>query len=137
MLLFHRSATWRRRLGYLAPVGRMALTNYLTHSVLYFVLLTGVGFGLYGEVGPACVWSGPYHLRRANGAQPLVARALSLRSGGVGVANADIWSDAADAWAHTVSGRVAAAGCLVRSIRRRTPQLPVVGVNVSGPYDDA
>ena len=56
VLLFHRSATWHRRLGYLAPVGRMALTNYLTHSVLYFVLFTGVGFGLYGEVGPAsCV----------------------------------------------------------------------------------
>ena len=56
VLLFHRSATWHRRLGYLAPVGRMALTNYLTHSVLYFVLFTGVGFGLYGDVGPAsCV----------------------------------------------------------------------------------
>ena len=56
VLLFHRSATWHRRLGYLAPVGRMALTNYLTHSVLYFVLFTGVGLGLYGEVGPAsCV----------------------------------------------------------------------------------
>jgi uncharacterized protein len=56
VLLFHRNATWRRRLGHLAPVGRMALTNYLTQSVLYFVLFTGVGFGLYGEVGPAwCV----------------------------------------------------------------------------------
>ena len=56
VLLFHSGAAWRRRLGYLAPVGRMALTNYLTHSVLYFVLFTGVGFGLYGEVGPAaCV----------------------------------------------------------------------------------
>jgi uncharacterized protein len=56
VLLFHRSATWRQRLGYLAPVGRMALTNYLTQSVLYLVLFTGVGFGLYGAVGPAwCV----------------------------------------------------------------------------------
>jgi uncharacterized protein len=56
VLLFHRSATWRQRLGYLAPVGRMALTNYLTQSVLYLVLFTGVGFGLYGDVGPArCV----------------------------------------------------------------------------------
>ena len=56
VLLFHRSAAWNRRLGHLAPVGRMALTNYLTHSVLYLVLFTGVGFGLYGEVGPAwCV----------------------------------------------------------------------------------
>ncbi len=56
VLLFHRSATWHRRLGYLAPVGRMALTNYLTHSVCYLVLFTGIGFGLYGEVGPTvCV----------------------------------------------------------------------------------
>ena len=52
VLLFHGSTTWRRRLGHLAPVGRMALTNYLTHSLLYLVLFTGVGLGLYGEVGP-------------------------------------------------------------------------------------
>jgi len=56
VLLFHRSVTWRRRLGHLAPVGRMALTNYLTQSLLYLLLFSGVGFGLYGEVGPAiCV----------------------------------------------------------------------------------
>jgi uncharacterized protein len=56
VLLFHRSGTWRRRLGQLAPVGRMALTNYLTQSVLYLILFTGVGVGLYGKVGPAwCV----------------------------------------------------------------------------------
>lgn len=56
VLLFHRSPKWRTRLGYLAPVGRMALTNYLTQSVLYLLLLTGVGVGLYGDVGPAwCV----------------------------------------------------------------------------------
>ncbi len=56
VLLFDRGPAWRRRLGHLAPVGRMALTNYLTHSVLYVVLFTGVGFGLYGEVGPTlCV----------------------------------------------------------------------------------
>jgi uncharacterized protein len=56
VLLFHRSASWRRRLGHLAPVGRMALTNYLTQSALYVLLFTGVGVGLYGKVGPAwCV----------------------------------------------------------------------------------
>ena len=55
-LLFHGGSAWRGRLGYLAPVGRMALTNYLTHSVLYLALFSGVGLGLYGEVGPAlCV----------------------------------------------------------------------------------
>jgi uncharacterized protein len=56
VLLFHRNATWRQRLGYLAPVGRMALTNYLTQSLLYLLLFSGVGLGLYGDVGPAlCV----------------------------------------------------------------------------------
>jgi uncharacterized protein len=56
VFLFHAGSAWRRRLGHLAPVGRMALTNYLTHSVLYLALFTGVGLGLYGEVGPAlCV----------------------------------------------------------------------------------
>ena len=56
VFLFHSGSAWRDRLGYLAPVGRMALTNYLTHSVLYLVLLSGIGLGLYGEVGPAlCV----------------------------------------------------------------------------------
>lgn len=53
VLLFHRNDTWRHRLGFLAPVGRMALTNYLAQSVLYLVLFTGIGFGMYGEVGPA------------------------------------------------------------------------------------
>ncbi|MEM7480078.1 MAG: DUF418 domain-containing protein [Acidobacteriota bacterium] len=34
----------------LAPVGRMALTNYLTHSVLMTTLSYSYGFGLYGRV---------------------------------------------------------------------------------------
>jgi uncharacterized protein len=56
VLLFYRSDRWKNRLSSLAPVGRMALTNYLSHSVLYFIVFSGVGFGLYGEVGPAlCV----------------------------------------------------------------------------------
>jgi uncharacterized protein len=60
VLLFHRSDAWRRRLAYFTPVGRMALTNYLTQSVLYLLLFTGVGFGMYGEVGPAwCVVLAP------------------------------------------------------------------------------
>ena len=41
----------QRVLGLLAPVGRMALTNYLTHSVLG-VLLLGPFLGLATHVGP-------------------------------------------------------------------------------------
>lgn len=39
---------WKR----LAPVGRMALTNYLTHTILGIIIFYGVGFGLGGNIGP-------------------------------------------------------------------------------------
>jgi len=42
---------WERRLRPLAPVGRMALTNYLLHSVVFVLLFFGYGFGLFGQVG--------------------------------------------------------------------------------------
>jgi uncharacterized protein len=37
----------------LAPMGRMALTNYLTHSIVFTLIFYGYGLGLYGEVGRA------------------------------------------------------------------------------------
>jgi uncharacterized protein len=42
-----------RILARLAPVGRMALTNYLTHSVVYLLIMTGVGLGAAGRFGAA------------------------------------------------------------------------------------
>ena len=50
VLLFQRPA-WRRSLEYLAPVGRMALTNYLMHSFFFAFLFYSVGLGLLGKVG--------------------------------------------------------------------------------------
>ena len=38
---------------HLAPLGRMALTNYLTHSVVFTLLFYGYGLGLYGDIGRA------------------------------------------------------------------------------------
>jgi uncharacterized protein len=34
----------------LAAVGKMALTNYIMHSLICMVVFTGVGFGLYGKL---------------------------------------------------------------------------------------
>jgi len=41
----------KKWLQHLAPAGRMALTNYLTHSIVFTTLFYGYGFGLYGEFG--------------------------------------------------------------------------------------
>lgn len=44
---------WGRKLrGALAPVGRVALTNYLGQSLVGLVLFSGVGLGLAGQVSP-------------------------------------------------------------------------------------
>jgi uncharacterized protein len=51
-LLFQREA-WQRVLSVLAPVGRMALTNYLSQTLLSVGLFYGYGLGLIGKVGPA------------------------------------------------------------------------------------
>lgn len=46
-------APWGRKLrGALAPVGRVALTNYLGQSLAGLVLFSGVGLGLAGQVSP-------------------------------------------------------------------------------------
>lgn len=41
------------KLSRLAPMGRMALTNYITHSVVFTLVFYGYGLGLYGEIGRA------------------------------------------------------------------------------------
>jgi uncharacterized protein len=48
-----QSAAWKRRLTPFAAVGRMALTDYLTQSVVCTVFYYNYTTGLYGRVGPA------------------------------------------------------------------------------------
>lgn len=50
LLLFCRSGylSWLR--NSLASVGRMAFTNYLSHSLICALLFSGFGFGLYGKL---------------------------------------------------------------------------------------
>lgn len=59
-LLFQRTR-WRAALGLLAPLGRMALTNYLVQSVLGIALFYGIGLGIgpwTGTVGWLLAWLG-------------------------------------------------------------------------------
>jgi len=46
-----QKAVWRRLLAFLAPVGRMALTNYLLQTVICVLIFYGYGFGQFGRVG--------------------------------------------------------------------------------------
>ncbi len=45
-------ARFAHRLKFLAPVGQMALTNYLSQTVICTTLFYGYGFGLYNEINP-------------------------------------------------------------------------------------
>ena len=51
LALGYQRPRWARALGSLAPVGRMALTNYVAQSAFMVLLFYGVGLGLLGQVG--------------------------------------------------------------------------------------
>lgn len=49
-VLAMHSPRWRERLRWLAPMGRMALTNYLMHSLILTTLFYGYGFAQFGRI---------------------------------------------------------------------------------------
>jgi uncharacterized protein len=51
IVLLTRREAWARRLGVLAPVGQMALSNYLLQSIVCTLIFYGYGLGLFGQVG--------------------------------------------------------------------------------------
>ncbi len=53
LVLLSERPAWGRRLSVLAPVGQMALTNYLLQSVICTLLFYSYGLGLFGKVGHA------------------------------------------------------------------------------------
>lgn len=54
--LLWRRAQWRRVLGVFAPAGKMALTNYLSQTIIATLVFSGFGLGLAGHVGPTYLW---------------------------------------------------------------------------------
>jgi uncharacterized protein len=48
-----QAPSWQTRLGPMAAVGRMTLTNYLMQTLIATTIFYGWGFGLWTKVGPA------------------------------------------------------------------------------------
>lgn len=52
LALLYLNTSGNRILKSIIPVGKMALTNYMSHSLLCIVIFYGIGFGLMGRLGP-------------------------------------------------------------------------------------
>lgn len=51
--LLYLNSNWKRFLSFLAPAGRMTLTNYIVQSFFIWFIFYGSGLGLYLKIGPS------------------------------------------------------------------------------------
>jgi uncharacterized protein len=57
LCLLSLTAFGAKLLAPIGKVGRMALSNYIAHSVICSFIFNGYGLGLYEQVGPAGLWA--------------------------------------------------------------------------------
>ncbi|MEO5984934.1 MAG: DUF418 domain-containing protein [Ferruginibacter sp.] len=53
MALLLDNFDWKKKLSFLAPIGRMGLTNYLLQSAIISMVIENFALGLNGKAGPA------------------------------------------------------------------------------------
>ncbi len=53
LALLYQLPSWQKRLDLFAPVGQMALTNYLLQSIISTLIFYGYGLAFFGQVGAA------------------------------------------------------------------------------------
>ena len=52
IFLFAKSSVGEKMLKLIQPVGKMAFSNYIMHSIIGTIVFTGIGFALDRQVGP-------------------------------------------------------------------------------------
>ncbi len=52
LALFFRTGIGHKVLMWVAPVGKMAFTNYISHSLICVLIFSGIGLGYMGMLGP-------------------------------------------------------------------------------------
>ena len=117
-IMYVTTKGWGRRiLGWAAPLGRMAFTNYIMQSVIFQFSLLRLGLGSFWNAFRSRTAVGYLCLRFTSNLQRGLAPQVPLRSYGMAMANHDVRSHTADK-AHSCPGRW--AGRLAWVLQSRT-----------------